>query len=511
MRLIFSLLMVFFISFQSIASVQAHDFENIGRSYKNPTRRIGPTLYKTGGSVAKTTTESISHHGQALLLIMLLTGVDLVKQSLQLAQIRKQSIDHTALLEYSTEAAEHILKSGHVWSSMFGAGVTTTVMSKPLAIFQSIIQNSNSYPIFKNLLSNGIATLVLFVGWELGGQLFTEAREMLEDEDDYKRAEDLMPVLINSIKYGTGATSSQNKSDWKILQKVYNNVIEILISNHDLRNLWLYNTFRLRIASGEFTTLVASMVSATAAGTAIFPGAGTIGGMIFGLTGGVLSLYIPEEQKNNITDHMRNLRIVFWKAGRDGYENPVMAYHETVFRILSEKMSTGEALPPLLKFSNNPKSMNEIMTATFEKAYIYDSRLQSALAMRSEAVKYKNTESIQKWTKTIQDLQKKYLDLLEDLSMSYRNDLEYFDSLLIKYNLKEKLLDPNYLQKYPMLMQIRNQQMTLISLNNFFTNTLVPAIRAEMLQEINRKTYFRALQKFYILGFDQQEIIRLTQ
>lgn len=509
MRLLVLLLLILSISFESMAGTPANALQNISRYYKTPLRRAGPSLYKAGSALAKSTAESAGHHSQALILIMLLTGVDIVRQNLQLASLRKENIDQKLILEHSAQAAEHILKSGHIWSSIFGASITTTAMAKPLAVVQTLIQNSKSYPILKDLLSNGIATLVLFVGWELGGQLFLEAREMLEDESDYQRAEELMPVLLNAFKYGAGQSNDLNKADWALLQKLYQNIVEILISNHDLRNLWLYNAFRLRIATGELAVLVTSMVGASAVGTALFPGAGTLAGMGFGLIGGVVSLYIPQDQKDWISEKIKDFRILFGKSGRDGYGNPLMSYHETVFRIISQKIKANEPLPPMLTFKSNPHSMNGIMTAAFEKAYMYDSRLQSALAMRAEAIKFKNQKSVDEWTDVAKKERIKYLDLADELTNAYRTDLEHFENLLVEFDLADKMNDVNMIQKYPILKKIQKQHQTLKTMNSFFGGTLVPAIRAGMLKDVSQKTYFKAMQKFYLLGFDETEVLRL--
>lgn len=157
-----------------------HYGTKLSRSFKN---------FQSKASVAAKPLELASHQGQALILIMILTGVDLVRQHVSNSQIAREPINTELLLKHAGEAAEHIINSGEIWSSLAGASMSSGLSAKPIAIINEIIHNSSSRGLFKNILKSGIATFIMFMGWEIGGQLYREGVEMISDSNDYERGQ----------------------------------------------------------------------------------------------------------------------------------------------------------------------------------------------------------------------------------------------------------------------------------------------------------------------------------
>ena len=244
--------------------------------------------------------EVMGHQIQTLLLMMIITGVEIVRSNIDIAHLKRENVSPDEIARMSAEAAEQILLGGGTWSSILGMGVVARTAKRPLAWLKSYIDGAVTRPILKSLLTSGITSFITFAGWEVGGQLFEEARELIDDDADYDRAANVVSRIF-------GAALSAD--DRRVLGLLLGNAFQIVVTDHELRSLWLYNAWRMRIATGHFATLVSSMVSAGAVGTAVFPGAGTIAGLGFGAVGGVLSLAVPERGNARITDDLAATRI----------------------------------------------------------------------------------------------------------------------------------------------------------------------------------------------------------
>ena len=102
------------------------------------------------------------------------------------------------------------------------------------------------------------------------------------------------------------------KEDRRVFNEVLSNMAAILLTNDALREMWIYNTWRLMIATGGFATLIPCMIGAAMVGTAIFPGAGTIAGLGFGVIGALVATDLPTPIKDALD---------FWyQRGESGLE-----------------------------------------------------------------------------------------------------------------------------------------------------------------------------------------------
>ena len=452
-------------------------------------------------SVSVKAQDVLAHQGQALLLIMILSGVGLVQQHVSDSLLRKKAIDMDLLLEHAGVAADHILSSGEIWSSLAGAGALSAISAKPLALMNQIIANSTSKPILKNLLQSGIATFITFLGWEIGGHLYTEAAEMIENKEDSARAQRLIPLLMNSLSRQVSPEDTQYQKDWLLLKQVFRNMATILIHDHDLRNMWLYNTWRNRIATGEFVALVTAMTGASVLGSMIFPGAGTLLGMIFGVAGGLLVLFVPEEQKDRITSAIQSVRLRFWRTGDE--RGSLFSVNKSIIRIAYEHVSAGRELPPLLKFAPNPLAGEMMADVLIERIFRFDSRLQLLRSKRNIAESSGNVESTRELVLRIQEITKYYRNELIDLSQLYSSELDNLDQNLKMYPIlagaSEKMLS-----RYPIVQHIFEYRKRLVKISNFFNffaSTINTALNSENLD------YLPALNRLFIFGMSEKMLL----
>lgn len=251
--------------------------------------------------------EFAGHQGQALLLMLMLAGADVVKQEFAQSNLRQSEMDLDTIMTMSGKAADQILLGGETWAGLLGGAVAGAASSRPLQVINFLMKDANARPTFRLLLQAGIASLVTFAGWELMSMLMKQAVDMIEDPQDYDRAKRLGATFIDFV---ASIGANENAEHRRILSLVFGNIYDILVHKPELRNLTLYNAWRHKIATGHFVILVSSMAAGTTIGTALFPGAGTVAGFCFGVAGGLLTLITPASITNSITSGFIQVRIL---------------------------------------------------------------------------------------------------------------------------------------------------------------------------------------------------------
>jgi uncharacterized damage-inducible protein DinB len=254
---------------------------------------------KAAENLGHATLGPVAEVGRTLVLILALAGAEVVRQEIRTAKLEAGPVDPSRLKEMSFAVAERIVNDGQFWSSILGSGIVASLAKQPLQILNAIISNPTSKNALINVLHSSISSLITFGGWEASAELWEEACLLLDSESDYTRSKDFFGLL-------KGAKS--DLEDRRILGLIVDNIGRIILADDELRTNWLYNSWRLRIATGQFATIVTTMTSAALIGTALFPGAGTLAGMMFGAIGGVAAIAIPGEVKESITDGFRGLR-----------------------------------------------------------------------------------------------------------------------------------------------------------------------------------------------------------
>jgi hypothetical protein len=277
-------------------------------------------------------------------------------------------------------------------------------------------------------------------------------------------------------------------------------MMNILVWDNDLRNMWLYNAFRKHIATGEFATLVTTMVTAGVVGTLLFPGAGTLAGMMFGVAGGTISLFIPQDQKDALTEILQALRFGFFISGDD--RGPLFHVNRDIIRLMYNSVSVGEPIPSMLVFNPRAGASQQLADVIVEKLFRYDSRLMLLINQKAQAAARGGTQDASDIDGRIQDFVQQTHAELEKLHGLYTSELEELSKILKDYPV---LTDDN-LVKYPKLSAISEYRKRIQKIS-LFLGIFVSTYERDMISDT--KSYEGALNRFYIFGFNEDQLLKL--
>jgi hypothetical protein len=243
------------------------------------------------------------------------------------------------------------------------------------------------------------------------------------------------------------------------------------------------------------------MVGATFVGTSIFPGAGTVAGMMFGIVGGVLSIFIPESTRHQITNTLQSGRESFLKFGFET-RGTLSTSRAATIRIVGEAVRDNKAIPPMLKFSKTSKAENAIASIYFEKIYRLFMLRDLKLAQIKLAQKSKNTEAANRLSHEHEQHQQDLYDSLNGLESFYRNQFEYFEEKVIEADLAR--IDEQLFQKYPIVEDI------LVELGELKTVlTFVEFLSAEYQKSATSDDALKVMYRFYYYGFNRNQLLRI--
>ncbi len=247
-----------------------------------------------------------SHASQTITQIFILSMVQRYYQNQRINTIKGQSDINKGFGSSAVQAGYDIVNSFEIYAALLGAGIFSKVLKKQLESIRWNLRQAGAGKAFTGFVFSTMGTTVAFVGWEVGMQLWQEAIFNLDSEEEITVA-----MQLNFDKIFLKQATEQER---KIFIKVLDNMFMIFNFKKPefLQNL-VANTWRLRIATGHFTTLVASMVVGAKAGAmlgSVVPGLGTgVCGFVGGLAGGGMWMLIPHEFNDAITDKYKEMRI----------------------------------------------------------------------------------------------------------------------------------------------------------------------------------------------------------
>lgn len=457
-------------------------------------------------------TTAAGHQFQTAVLISILSAIAVAHEKEKLRVIGGMKPQNTiagvnggmvaGAIKELPGATEMLLDSPSFYSSIYGAMAMMPGSMLARKVLDNIITKAGPRGLYKNLITAGSLTFISFIGWELGGQIFEEAAELIENDEDYETAHHFGRLISSVVSGRAGA------NDRRVFGLLMSNVTKIILYDSNLRELWLYNTWRNRIATGEFATIVGSMAAASAIGTTIVPGAGTIVGMGFGLVGGLFAMFvIPEEDKNTLTAFFRDMRKGFWMMFDDKGAFPKFMgsnIKETYISILYKCISKNEPCPPVLleqsrTFGNNMRATERYISIQFEEFMFYEKQIEDAKAKRRLAEKGGNAEAVQEFTAKLNRLSKTYRRKLVELKNMYAEERSQMDRFLTQYPMRQE-----WTKKYPQIRAIFNYHRKVRVMER-----IVTAYSTIASQEIfaEKKTYLPTLYKIYFMGFSERLLL----
>lgn len=288
----------------------------------------------------------IGHVGQTMLILWIIHGIAIVKDEVEQARLQGREVDWDDIEVMFGETFEHMVNSPEIWMSMIGASIAGSTIGAGKKIvglipaldeakdaMKQVLSSSAAQTHFKTLLVSGAMSLVTFVGWEAGMILWQDSLLYMGDNygSDAKSQEQAHSDLeiARNIKFSRLASSfishrHLSEDERRVYTLMKQNMYSILINDHGKRWKWFYNTWRKRIATGDFVLLVSAMtvgawaggIAGAKAGAAI----GAVGGIpgmlvmgFFGLTAGVVAgalvVFVPQWVKDGISEFVRDMRI----------------------------------------------------------------------------------------------------------------------------------------------------------------------------------------------------------
>lgn len=300
-----------------------------------------------------------------------------------------------------------------------------------------------------------VPMLIVVLAVSGSGQLWKQAVNMLDSQQLSMTERDLLKdrnkVFTNiwrAIRSGLPANEADQvryRAASRLLALTFENVLSIVFVESDLRIQWIYNAIRLRLAQGNFVILVSSMVSASAVGTSLFPGAGTYLGMMFGIVGGMMSIFVPERHKNYITYSIKEKWLVLLESFGGGTTAVSL---NSGFDDDLHSSASGESLKKILVDCTSYRQ--KVIDVYLEN--IYQSYL--AILANDEKVKGYRQTALQDPMKNTSNMQSEIDFLFKDSTRAHRKLLEglnhtvsfylseagRFDSHKLKYSRNPKLV-----------------------------------------------------------------------
>lgn len=255
-------------------------------------------------------TEVVAHVGQTMIMIYALSGIDAMLKELGDKDLSVlQKLNPATTLGLANRATARILNSGDYWLGSLGSAASLGAVKTATQAIQAVIRNPSLKAALAKPLGPVLSNTIGLVGWQFGTQLWNQSVSLLENVQDIERAKSLKKTgsgvldlleTLGSPKV-LAKLDREHQENARVAGLVLQNMLAIVIQNPHLRDCWFYNTWRLHIATGSFATLLGSTLAGSFAGTLLFPGGGTLVGMIFGIMGGAAAMLIPDEVKNQIT------------------------------------------------------------------------------------------------------------------------------------------------------------------------------------------------------------------
>lgn len=493
-KTVFMAIVLLLSSVSSFGSSPRANLANIAKRYgkaltsshvsKRVTRNIKAPLNHTVGQV------------QTILLIMIITGVDLVKSHYEQSQMLNQDIDKAELNKHIAQAADLIVNSGEIYSAILGSLLTVPANHVLLNAFA----DRSSRGFFKKFLITAMSTFITFIGWELGAELYHQATQMMiENEDHLKLTDKFAPITLKVL---TGRASSIEQD---VFDEVLSNVYQILFTNEELRKRWIFCAWRHRIATGHFVTLVGSMASASAIGTSMIPSAGTFWGLVFGLAGGVGSLYIPHHQKNKITDFIRNRRQDFWQIGIDTQDS-FYSVRKDIIKIALRVVKNNETMPSLLKLNHQSFARDMYINPHIEKVYtlLEERFLKKNSYKQALESKTAKPEVLHELAEEVEKLKERELEELIKITSFYKKQHTYLDNVLKKQGF-DKHATPGNMRKYPILKDILLEYIRMQRLYHSFAD-MIELAKDSSAEDI----YLAIITNLYFFAFSENLFLDLA-
>ncbi|MES2965562.1 MAG: hypothetical protein V4760_16900, partial [Bdellovibrionota bacterium] len=196
---------------------------------------------------------------ETFLFITTIAVIDVAAREVKKQGLRSLSPQHLAAI--TLKAAHEVVDMPEIYTGLTAAAVTVAGARSATLALQTIFKTPSIKNAFVPVLARAASASVMFVGWEMGSQLWTEASLLLE-ENEYRIAKSFLGLGSGVAKTAVAAGSASDRERARVAKLMVQNMIRILFLNSELRTQWMNNTWRLHVMTGDFAALLGAMMVA---------------------------------------------------------------------------------------------------------------------------------------------------------------------------------------------------------------------------------------------------------
>lgn len=293
-------------------------------------KKMSPSAFK---SSYKGVQNAALHSAQTWMFIQAMIAAKVIKHEIHVNKLEGEDNDWSEITERVTQECYYALEGGGVWASMMGSTLSHLMIEKGANALNKSIQKTAMQNLFKKFLIGSVSSFVGFVGWEMVGQLWDQARYMIEDKDVFLASEKAASIFSNFIRGG-----ELTESERKVFSAMIGNMGEILFVNKELRQIWLSNTWRYRLKTGEFAMIIESITVGSLVGSKMIPGKNLaykiLGGVLGAGIGAGLLVFAPKHISEGVT------RFAKWttlESAKNDHRNSFSSLQGYTFSLLKRK------------------------------------------------------------------------------------------------------------------------------------------------------------------------------
>ncbi len=430
----------------------------------------------------------VSGQLETITMISILSAIAIARENIRLAQIKKESIDVKVIAAASAKAAQQLVGSTEFWNSVAGAAVVNKFSAPVVKAFFSTLQTTAAKKALQEIIQIGAHTQATFLGWDFGGELIEIAALLIDNEEDRQRALQIGPLLISILSH-TATADVKYLDDLRVLQLLLNNLVRIVFVDDQLRTIWMSQTWRNRIVTGKFATLVSSMWAASALSN--YLGLRWLPRFGVSIVAGAAWSFIPEDAQDGLTRSFGAARKWFWMEGDD--KGPLFNGKRIQMKLLYECVSQNITCPPMLRFSGNLYATEQTINILFDEFFNIEAEITVTQASIDLANQSQNPQAAQEYSNKLNDLIAMYKVRIASLESLYATELKQMDDLLREFPFQESSQ-----KKYPQVVDILTYRQKVYALNTFMS-AFARTVSNEMLSD--DKSYLGAMGKIHFFGF----------
>lgn len=447
---------------------------------------------------------------QLILMMFILTSVESYRSVSEQSALKDERLTFAQKAAHVRKALGDVTKSFDTYLGMLSA-LGETAFTPAIALLREAALSRTGSVAIAELIQTGVSSFILFGLWETGMQIWDDASYLLDDPADRSVA---LKLTVGDWLFG-----SHTPEQKLVMAKIQSKMWDILtFADPQMTQNMLYNTWRLRIAKGDFLVLLASiMVFSTVSATVATGGPwGTVAGFAGGLVGVLAAVLVPQVHKDNITRKIRYGRSRSALGDLDGVNVTKMRHYARMLDGVPDTILERHALYIYFdhEVKNRTKYMRRSLTALFEIYFESLSEIENITNQLFLVMQYHRVDSATAIELT-QQLEQKMAQV-EKRHLQIQNEI--LNAVKILETANAVLLENSYVQRQPKLLKlVQIQQDSFVALGDAVLVVLAARdgeLRAAMGLELSAEDGYNlelfadvVASQFFFMGFDESHLV----